>query len=813
MKLKPNQLFSLLTILALSISVANAQVLLTGKLFDEQTAYPLKGASLYIHELKLGTTTDSTGFFKFHHLPKGTYTIEIQLTGYKTLATTIKMDQNQNIILELKSSNILINEVIVTSMGNETTRDRSPTPITIVSHNAFVDQASTNVIDAIAKEPGVNAITTGPGVSKPEIRGLGFNRVLVTFDGIRQQDFQWGDEHGVQIDPYAVYSAEIVRGPASLQYGSDAVAGVINFKSAPFPACDEIQASYTTEYQTNNGLIGNSLHAAGNEHGFVWDIRVSNSDAHSYQNPKDGYVWGTAFNESNAKITLGINKNWGFSRLTISALQRTLEIPDGNRDSLTNKFKFDYPIQGKLFPTLSNFLSYNPTVPGYQKVDHTYLSWQNGINFNNGHLLADIGISADNRSEIDSATTPVLQMHLLSVPYSLTYHYHANSNNLKLSTGLNGMYEQMQNGNELQAPFVSVFLVPNYHLFDVGGFAIVERDFEKLTLNGGIRYDARHEIGDAMWVSNPTPRQQFNAFGLNFGGLSYSVGASYQMAYNSYVKINLAKSYRAPAITELGENGLHPGSSNYELGNINLKPESGTELDLSIGKQGASYRFEVTGFLNNFSNFIFASRLASAHGGDSLTTGFPTFKFQEEKAIITGLEAAITYRPEKLKQLEWTGGFSYCYSLLPGQSDSTKHLPWTPAPRLTNALKWSLKNKENSRWTKTFIKFEVDYYWAQKNIYNANFTEFASTDYTLMNCGLGTTWQNKKTHKPICQMMLNITNLGNIAYADHTSRLRYFLSYTGGAPITAFQQNLGIYDMGRNIGFKLIFPIDYSREK
>ena len=165
-----------------------------------------------------------------------------------------------------------LKEVIITSLGNTTTLRRAPSPVSVVTHEMFLQQSSTNVIDAIARQPGITAITTGPGVSKPEINGLGYNRVLTLFDGERQEDFQWGDEHGILIDPYAVYDAEIIRGPASLQYGANAMAGVVSFKSQPFAESGVIRGSVQSEYQTNNGLIGNSVNLGGNNKWVVWDV-------------------------------------------------------------------------------------------------------------------------------------------------------------------------------------------------------------------------------------------------------------------------------------------------------------------------------------------------------------------------------------------------------------------------------------------------------------------------------------------------------------------------------------------------------------
>ena len=143
------------------------------------------------------------------------------------------------------------------------------------------------MIDALSAQPGVSQITTGGGISKPVIRGLGFNRVVVVNDGVRQEGNQWGNEHGIEVDPQSVSSVEVIKGPASLMYGSDAMAGVILFRGDPVAGQNTVKADAGTEYQTNNGLFGYTANVRGNQNGFVWNARWSDKMAHAYKNPID----------------------------------------------------------------------------------------------------------------------------------------------------------------------------------------------------------------------------------------------------------------------------------------------------------------------------------------------------------------------------------------------------------------------------------------------------------------------------------------------------------------------------------------------
>ena len=202
---------------------------LSGTVTDKKTNQPLAGATVFISDLKLGVIADSTGNYIFKNIPSGSFLIEIKFEGYKSITRNIIIKGatvHENFVLEESAAEI--NEVVVTGTSKATQIKRNPVPIVSVSHDYLVTNLNTNAIDAIAKIPGVRAVTTGPNVSKPFIRGLGYNRILTLYDGIRQEGQQWGDEHGIEVDQYAVNRVEVIKGPASLSYGSDALAGVVN---------------------------------------------------------------------------------------------------------------------------------------------------------------------------------------------------------------------------------------------------------------------------------------------------------------------------------------------------------------------------------------------------------------------------------------------------------------------------------------------------------------------------------------------------------------------------------------------------------
>ncbi len=781
---------------------------ITGRVTDKATGLPIAGVTVAIPDLKIGTSTDANGIYYLKQLPAGEYLIQVTAVGYASVTKIVDLGNTLSVDFKLSASNYELSDVVVTALGNTTTKQRATIPITVVTHSMMLQGVSNTAIDEIAAQPGISETTEGAGTTKPQINGLGFDRVLTLMDGVPQVDFQWGDDHGILIDPYAVYDAEIIRGPASLQYGASAAAGVISFKSEPLPENGAVPGSVLTEYHTNNGYLGTSLHIAGNHNGFVWGLTASGEEAHSYSDPKDGYVWGTAWNQTNARLTLGLNRSWGYSRFTLSALHRRIEVPDGNRDS-TGRFEFDSPQNGRMYPTRPDFLSYAANIAGDKILDEYQAWWQNSISAGKGRIGLDIGFTQSVHHDIDTGIVGSGNFLVNDIPYSFKYRVAGDSSGLKLTAGINGIYEFQHNGAAPPAPYVADYEIPNYTNFEAGAYAILEKNFKNLTISGGLRFVHTDFVGDPMSLNNagnivppgtPGSTVQFTGFNNTYTGPSGSIGASYQLPDNNYVKLNISKSYRAPAINELTSNGLNIGSNAVQLGNINLKAEQGYQVDFTYGYNGRDVSLEADGFYNHINNFIFADRT------DSVSQGYPVYQYvSSNTAIITGVSGYLNIHPADAKWLEINNGVTYIYSDLPNSLDSTNHIPWIPAPRVTSEVKLRLSDGHNSLLRGTYFKFGLQHDWAQNNIYNALYTEVPSAAYTLFNAGAGTNFVNPKTGLVVCSLYINCTNLTNVAYADHLNLAQYFLAYNG-QQATVTRQSQGVYNMGRNISFKLIIP-------
>ena len=815
--MKLNSIFSFIMLLCPGNTLL-AQNTLSGKITDNETKQAMPYVSISIPDLHAFTSTDSLGNYHFEKIPKATYQVQISAVGYKTFSKIISVSGASKINFELDQSSTELAEVVVTGSSKATEIKRTPVSIASVNKQYLTTNLSTNIIDAIAKIPGVSAITTGPNVSKPVIRGLGFNRILTLFDGMRQEGQQWGDEHGIEMDNYAFDRIEIIKGPASLMYGSDALAGVINLIPNQPGFENKITGNVTTEYQTNNGMFGGSAFLTGNKNGLEWGARISQRMAKDFQNPIDGKVYNTAFRETDANGFFGVHKNWGGSHLKLSLFDNMQEIPDGSRDSLSRKFTKQITEADNFRPIVSNdeLNSYSISVL-HQRVQHYRAYLKNSFFFEKSRLDANIGFQRSVRREFSHPEVPYqdvagLYLQLNTLTYDIKY-FIPEFNNWETVIGVNGMYQVND------ATKGTDFLIPSYNQFDFGGFATIKKDFGKLNLAGGFRYDLRNFNNHELYTKpNPVTGfdqpvtgsdivgadKPFSNYKTTFNGLTGSLGFSYLMDESWALKLNLSRGYRAPNISEISSNGVHPGTNLYQIGNSQFKPEFSNQADLGASFTSRSVNAGASLFINKIDNYIYNQRLLTANGKDSLSfsgsVAYPTYKFQQGSVLLYGFEANIDFHI--VKQLHFDNSASLVY----GDNNSytgiqktaaTKYVPFMPPFRFLSELKYEW-SKESEIFEKPFIKMQVQYTATQNRVFTYDNTETPTQGYTLVNLGAGTGFKNK-SGKSIVDVYLLANNIFDTAYQNHLSRLKYFEQYSASP-----NGHLGIYNMGRNISIKLV---------
>jgi iron complex outermembrane recepter protein len=811
-------------LLFLTSASAMAQNSLTGIITDQAMQEPLVGVSVYLPDLRRGATTNETGSFRLNNLPTGRFLVQVRLVGYTPFVNTVSLTGASTLNLALTPSTTELGTVLVTGVSASTEMRRNPISTAVVGTEELRSRATTNIIDAIAHTPGISQISTGAAISKPVIRGLSGNRVVTLNNGLRQEGQQWGEEHGVEIDEFSVDRAEIIKGPGSIMYGSDAMAGVVNFIAADPVEEGKIIGSYAGNYATNNRLISNSVMNAGNLNGLNWQARLSQKLAGNYRNRYDGPVYNSGFKEMNLNGYVGVNKSWGYSHLNFSSFNQNLGLIEGERDPLGNFLKLveKEGEEEEVSVTSADLRGYGIGEPR-QQVNHLRfasqnnfilgasratlnLDWQRNLRQEFGHAHGAEEDEPGHEDEHGHEEDASLIFDLQTLGYDLKY-FLPEASGWNTTFGLAGMQQRNQNRGE-------EFLIPEYRLHDIGIFAFTRKDYDNLHLSGGLRYDRRAITADELLLTDegePTnlpaeaTQTKFIGFKRNFSNISGSAGATVDISEKLAGKFNISRGFRAPNISELSSNGRHEGTIRYEVGNPDLKPETSLQLDAGLNLNTDHLTLDISAFNNSIQRYIFPEKLRSFTNGDSISDPADpaaTFKYVQGDARLYGFEVAIDIHPHPLDWLHFENSFSLVRGIQLNQPDSTRNLPFIPAPRLQSELRFNFQPKSNlvRNW---FARLEVEHYFTQNRFYAAYGTETETPGYTLVNLGAGIDVPNGRT-ATLLSVYLTASNLFDVGYQSHLSRLKY-------AAVNEATGRQGVFNMGRNISLKVIVPLSFRK--
>jgi len=786
-----------------------AQQVLRGKVIDKEDQTPIAGATVYIPDLKKGAVSDEDGSYAIEGIPRGKFLVQFKFIGYSPEVRNIDVSGVTEFDIELSTTATELNEIVVTGISQSSELRSNPVPIVTVDAQALVENASTNLIDNISKQAGVTQITTGNAISKPVIRGLSFNRIVTLNDGIRQEGQQWGDEHGIEIDEFSVERVEIIKGAGSLMYGSDALGGVINFLAPDPLEQGTINGRWISNYQTNSGLVANSLHNAGNLNGIYWHARFSNKTARPYTNAYDGRVFNSAFRENDVNGFIGIHRSWGFSQLSISSFNQSVGLVEGDRDA-NGAFSYVRNNNGSEEATTatdSDLSSYKLYIP-QQTIDHLRISNTNSLYLNASRLQVNLSYQNNRRKEFGNVldeSEKSLFFDLTTLSYNVAVFFPEKSNR-QISLGTAGMYQENKNkGRE--------FLIPEYNLVDWGLYGFVKQNFNTLSLAGGVRYDLRSVNIDALYLDEegyPTSASsgisKFPSADLTFSNVTASLGASQKIGNNVTAKANLSRGFRAPNLAELASNGKHEGSFRYEIGNANLKAEHSFQVDAGLLITADHVTAELSWFHNDIDNYIYVEKLLTKAGSDSIPD--PTdpaigYEYVQGHAKLNGGEFLVDLHPHPFDWLHFENSFSFVNAINSTRSndDSSKYLPFIPPPRYQSELRANLK-KIGKTFSNIFIKLEYNYYWKQDRVLLENGTETLTPSYAIWNAGAGTDVVNSK-NRVLFSFYFSINNMLDEAYQSHLSRLKY-------APENPLTGRVGVFNMGRNFSFKVVVPMSFK---
>lgn len=739
--------------LTLTFSIGQAQAQeIQGQILDSLSKQGIPFSLVVLTDYNLGTQCDSSGRFQFTGSFPEKVSIKVSSYGYETCFFSIRT--NEKLVVSLHPQHLELDEVTVSGARNLLQRDNS----VHVEHKSLSELnvvPVTNIGQAIETIPGVYNASTGNGISKPVIRGLQGTRVITLLNGIRIENQQWGGDHGMGLTDLGIESVEIIKGPASLLYGADALGGVVYFFDESYAPQKTHILKAASQFEHNSMGTISSLFYRGSIKGLRINAGGRYNSQADFQLPNGQYVKNSRFRDMAGKVSLGWSKGKWISNLKYSYASTRVGLI-GDTEELI--------ISPELF--MSSEQIRKRSLPVQYFTNHI-ASFENKFILKKHTLDLLLGATQTTLQEFEEKVTiPALSLNLQNV----LYNFKVKSEMGKRFTAVYGIQGMFQNQvNDLKA---SERLLPDAAQYDNGIYTNFYYDLKKWKFQAGARADLRTLTSESDSVAFPV------SFRKNFSGFNFAFGTVYS-AKKHLVRINVSSGFRVPHLSELLSNGVHHGAFRYEIGNVNLVPEKAIQIDLTYEVSGDHLSFVLNPFLSQIKDYI------TINPQDSILEGVPVFNYvQLDQAQLYGVDFGLHYHPHFAHILHIESSFSY----LRGTSSSSQNLSLMPQARISSSAIVRLNMKTKFRISEIVLQHQ--YFLPQNYVVSY---ETSSSDYSVFNVGVNM----KSMGNQAVEIQLGARNFTNTKYINHLSRLK----------------NIGLESPGINLYLKLSLTINYHEKK
>ena len=597
---------------------------------------------------------------------------------------------------------LLLPDVVVTESYQQRQAKKSALAVDVVDQDFLRKHFTGNFMQAMENIPGVQAMDIGSGFSKPMIRGMGFNRIAVLENGIKQEGQQWGADHGLELDAFNIGTVNVLKGPSSLLYGSDAMGGVIDITSPPVPSVDMLFGDVTLLGKSVNGTLGGSFMLGIKKSFWYAQVRYSEQHFGDYRIPTDTIVYLTQkmpVYGRKLKNTAGIERNIGF----FAQYQRQRYKANYSVSNVYQKTGFFPGAHG--IPDASRVEddgdSRNMELP-YSKVNHLKVTTLQQYAWEKLVLSGDFGFQNNHREEWSVFHThygsqPVpekdpdkeLAFNLNTLSASVKVRF-IGSSSWEHALGWDGQHQR----NDISG---YSFLLPEYYRSTTGLLWLTTyKPNNVISVSGGMRYDygyihiSSHEdayLADYLrkqgYDEEQVEHYKWNSHAVKkkFGDYSFSLGLVWTPSERHMVKANVGRSFRLPGANELAANGVHHGTFRHEQGDANLKSEQGWQMDASYNLRYNGFSISVSPFVSWFSNYIF---LRPTGEWSVLPHAGQIYRYTGAEVLFAGTEATIDIH--FLRNYRISGEYVYTYNC-------DEHIPlsFSPPFSMRNTLTWQRK--------------------------------------------------------------------------------------------------------------------------
>jgi iron complex outermembrane receptor protein len=606
-----------------------------------------------------------------------------------------------------------------------------------------------NISDALSKLPGISQLTTGPAISKPVIRGLYGNRVLAVLSGLKFDNQQWQDEHGLGLNDVGIDRIEVIKGPASLLYGSEAIGGILNIIEETQNKPGEKNGDVNVGLFSNTyGLsVDAGVRSASEKKN--WGIRAGLNSNADYSDGNKNRIQNSRFTGYYLKGSYGFLKNkWTSTSHFMSSLDNFGFITADNSNNFLYDGRWSRSMKG---PHHTVFLN--------------ILSSQNKISLKKSSLDVNLGFQSNLRLEDEGDSHISLNMLLSTFLWHVMWNKQLNLNT-ELILSNNSQFENNTN-------YGSRIIIPDANMMESGFSAFIKSKKEKFVLETGIGFSVRN-IHTFETPGVNTPDKSISPFNKTLPSLNGSAGLAWNPSDSWNVKANIGTGFRSGNLAELSSDGLHEGTLRYEIGDPNLKIEQNINSEVSVNYSSRYFQFSVAAYLNHFSNYIYLAPTGTQY------LGFDVFRYEQFDANLYGGESMVAVNFPFYERLRFETNFS----IVTGKLSEGSYLPFIPPAKWTQQLQFKFESGKRLKNVSFFVVAEE--HFAQDH---PGQFETPTDAYWLLNAGFNGNWQSKDR-----TFIFSITgnNLLNRNYYDHLSRFKEY----------------GIHNIGRNIIIHLSIPFN-----
>lgn len=720
------------------------QYKLSGTVMEAQTNKPVANASLYFPELQRGTASHDDGSFQFDGLKKGKLILQVSHIGYESFFVSLDLQQDSILEISLQPSRIEMKEVVV--YGTQTQSPEETTfNITQLTQTEIQQTGALNISDALSRLPEVSQLTTGPGISKPVIRGLYGNRIQINVNGLRFDNQQWQDEHGLGLSDMGVDRLEVIKGPVSVLYGSDAMGGVVN-------VIDEKPALINTQSNDFNVRVYSNTYGLSLNYGIKkstqdrWKVFRFGLDNHAdYSDGNNSRVLNSRFASYNVKAAWGRTKEKSVHALRV------------NGSFSQFGFVFDSLARKEEDGRLSRSFDGPHHLVGFAQItsENTYYKEHSKIKVNGGFI-------SNLRMEDEGGGGISLSM-LLNTLNGLAQVSKPVSKNGEWIYGTSLMVQTNTN-------FGGRIIVPDAITGEASAFSFYKNRIQRWLLEAGARYDLKFIETFATSTlnvpNNDSPTDEIIPFSNFYNAFNLSAGFEFSFTKQFFFRSNISTAYRPGNLAELSSNGLHEGTLRWEIGLPNAKIEQNVNMEGSFNFHSSQFQAHASAYRNQFCNFFYLSPTGNEY------YGFAIYQYMQSDAVLQGGEVSIIWNPTGVPI-----DFTSSYSFIKAEKSDGSYLPFIPANKILNEIRFHFKSAGD--FSNPVLKIGSTYVFDQNK--PAQF-ETTTNAYWLIQAGITGEWKK-------VGLSLHGNNLLNNYYFDHLSRFKYY----------------GIANMGRNIVLSVNF--------